>query len=240
MESNSKTRLKNPADNFLFVEDDLYLVEQYLLKYGYKDVYGEIKHEHREICPCNILVWYFTTIHPDKLRNYDCRTYKGAVHYTRVYVNITPLHIAIFLDNAKLVKLLLKYIPNDKIDKEDAQGNTPLVVACYVGNIEIIKMLISRGANINTVDKYDRDLMYYSYNSPKSIEYLLLNSIEFNETKELRDVSTILAKTNIDPKKFVLTNRIKSYLVCHLMKRLQVGDKSYDCVWKLLISKFDI
>lgn len=61
----------------------------------------------------------------------------------------TPLHIAVELGFCETVRTLLD-CGADLTIPEKSTGNTPLLAAASKGNVEIGKLLLSRGADINS------------------------------------------------------------------------------------------
>lgn len=66
--------------------------------------------------------------------------------------DISPLSIAVELDNKNIVDLLIKYRAN--VNQVDDFGITPIITATKNNNIEIIKSLVIAGANIYKSDFY--------------------------------------------------------------------------------------
>ena len=74
-------------------------------------------------------------------------------------INVTPLYMAISVDNAKMVHKLLKA----KADPNKHEGNAiPLGVAIEKGNVEIVKMMIGAKANVNAVLTNGESLLEYA------------------------------------------------------------------------------
>eukprot|EP00833_Pecoramyces_ruminatium_P012532 jgi/Orpsp1_1/1186564/evm.model.d7180000051510.1 len=63
------------------------------------------------------------------------------------YNKISPLMLACYLNDKKMVKYLIKQ--NFNVNIIDENGDTPLTVACYFNNYEIINLLIENGAKVN-------------------------------------------------------------------------------------------
>jgi len=59
-----------------------------------------------------------------------------------------PLHLAIYMGNAEIVKLLLKYSP-DLESRITPYGYTPLLLAISLRNEKILSLLIEAGANVH-------------------------------------------------------------------------------------------
>lgn len=66
--------------------------------------------------------------------------------------DISPLFIAIELENKNIVDLLIKYRAN--VNQSDDLGITPILIATKNNNIDIIKNLVIAGANIYKSDFY--------------------------------------------------------------------------------------
>lgn len=67
----------------------------------------------------------------------------------------TPLYIACYENNPRVVKFLIKEIEKieeekeNYINKTNDEGLTPLYISCYNNNLEIVKFLVENGAEIN-------------------------------------------------------------------------------------------
>lgn len=59
----------------------------------------------------------------------------------------TPLHLAAFLGDARMVKLLIRY--HARVDVKDARGLTPLLWTAFGGKEEAAAALLDGGADIN-------------------------------------------------------------------------------------------
>lgn len=57
----------------------------------------------------------------------------------------SPLHIACFNENDKIVEKILNKNPTINIQKKD--GATPLFIACELGNKDIVRLLLNKGAD---------------------------------------------------------------------------------------------
>jgi serine/threonine-protein phosphatase 6 regulatory ankyrin repeat subunit B len=66
---------------------------------------------------------------------------------------LTPLHIAALYGNADAIIFFLKYAPQEikqqRIEKRDLNGNTPLHLAAKEGHLNSISALITQGANLS-------------------------------------------------------------------------------------------
>ena len=60
----------------------------------------------------------------------------------------TPLHQAVYNDQAEVVRTLLA-ISTSQLDASNDVGETPLLVACGRGNLHIARMLLDAGADAN-------------------------------------------------------------------------------------------
>lgn len=82
-----------------------------------------------------------------------------AYNDTEAGINVTPLYMAISVDNAKMVQKLLKA----KANPNKYEGNAiPLGVAIEKGNVEVVKMLIGAKANVNAVLTNGESLLEYA------------------------------------------------------------------------------
>lgn len=65
----------------------------------------------------------------------------------------TPLHEAAGRGNLEIVKLLLKYTKNDRINEPDMFGKTPLHKAAFCGSRECVEVLMDNGGDLSIETK---------------------------------------------------------------------------------------
>lgn len=82
-----------------------------------------------------------------------------------VVTDSTPIHIACFMGQFKILKLLTKH--NTCINKEKENGITPLYYACAIGRIDIIKTLMEEGADPGKVGY--RELSQFTIENPQKL-----------------------------------------------------------------------
>jgi len=80
-----------------------------------------------------------------------------ALHYA--VMNWNQRKIKIFLD---IARFLIKN--NANIDATGLQGETPLMLAVERLNYEMVKLLLAKGANVNTKDNKGRTALFYTLN----------------------------------------------------------------------------
>ncbi|MDO5470263.1 MAG: ankyrin repeat domain-containing protein [Akkermansia sp.] len=81
------------------------------------------------------------SMHHERLPGSDI--YQGMVGYT-------PLHLAVFLKQYRIVELLLE-AGADMEGRVGSDGSTPLMRAAYWGDAEMVRLLLSRGADAQAV-----------------------------------------------------------------------------------------
>ena len=96
----------------------------------------------------------------------------------------TPLHIAVFMANYDIIKILLDY--NANVDITDKWGQTPLhrLYFCLKSNniLKILQLLINHNCNFNKQDKNGNTILHLS----------------------LKQIIRLNSKININVKKFLL------------------------------------
>lgn len=92
----------------------------------------------------------------------------------------SPLHIACFNENDKIVEDILKKNPKINIQKND--GATPLFIACEMGNKDIVSLLLNKGADteIKRKDGASPLSVVKNYGVRKVILRSLRNSKDYN------------------------------------------------------------
>ncbi|OMJ75788.1 hypothetical protein SteCoe_25014 [Stentor coeruleus] len=88
----------------------------------------------------------------------------------------TILHRAVKHHFIKLIDLLLEYTPFININCIDIYKRTPLHIACIESDFDIVKLLIEKGALINTMDNDNNTAVHHAIiaENPQIIEYLIL------------------------------------------------------------------
>ncbi|MDY8135949.1 ankyrin repeat domain-containing protein [Aquimarina sp. 2201CG5-10] len=91
-----------------------------------------------------------------------------------INVGISPLHKAVLNDNLDFVKKLI----DDKTDPDvlNKKGNTPLEIAIRQRSVEIAEALISKGANLKKVKKYEFKGKYVGQKVPGLISEIFANN----------------------------------------------------------------
>ncbi|KIW80115.1 hypothetical protein Z517_06730 [Fonsecaea pedrosoi CBS 271.37] len=93
-------------------------------------------------------------------------------------VNGTPLQAALLRDPGPEKDSIIKYLLDDAEDKADANLTSnwwggPLSVAVLSGTMEVIRLLLERGAKVNSVDRVGRQAIHYAlYRSIDRVELL--------------------------------------------------------------------
>lgn len=75
---------------------------------------------------------------------------------------MTPLHLAVFNNNSKLLRLMLSRAQGSSgVNTRNGSGITPLHIACYYNYLECAEMLMQQGANLQSSDKNGRFPLHY-------------------------------------------------------------------------------
>jgi ankyrin repeat protein/predicted DNA-binding WGR domain protein len=75
----------------------------------------------------------------------------------------TALHVATQKGSVEIVELLLEYSP--KLDVQDSQGNTPLIIASEMRSSKIVRALCQAGANPNISNQKGRIALHLAFHS---------------------------------------------------------------------------
>lgn len=87
----------------------------------------------------------------------------------------TALHLAIYFNKVKAMKMLLRW-KDILIDEPNVSGDTPLMDACYKENIEVIKLLLNHGASINSKNSKTKQSPFQIVKSKGNAEIIELFS----------------------------------------------------------------
>ncbi len=85
----------------------------------------------------------------------------------------TPLHVAAYLGDAFMVKLLIQ--KRAGIDSLNKKHQTPLMQAALKGDLDSVKALVSKDANLNLLDDEGNHVLMYAVRSKKLkvVDYLI-------------------------------------------------------------------
>lgn len=100
----------------------------------------------------------------------------------------TPLHLATFNNNLKVVKFLIK--SGADINLQDVEKNTPLHLASMQGNLEIVELLMQKSPDFSK-NCLNRTAFCVSLNHAtyfKFIEYFSCNSVKVEDTGYRRNL----------------------------------------------------
>ncbi|KAI5983628.1 hypothetical protein EDD15DRAFT_2178640 [Pisolithus albus] len=82
--------------------------------------------------------------------------------------DVTPLAMAVWLGEPRVVKLLLDYSAGAiSVDGMDADGATPLMYATREGRLEVVQQLLSRGARPDLRDRNHRTPIHFALPHPR-------------------------------------------------------------------------
>lgn len=111
--------------------------------------------------------------------------------------NSNVLHLSIFVNNYKIIKMIIKYCENNLnetdffkfIDTQNEKGIKPIHLASFRGNVKLIHYLLKKGCSINSLTKRSLNLIHFACqgNRPNSLCYFYYfhkNEIEM----EMRDL----------------------------------------------------
>ncbi len=93
----------------------------------------------------------------------------------------SALHEAVYNDNAKLVKEILKKKDTD-IDAKSKAGISPLHIAVKNRDLEIVKILVKNGANIDIQDGNGLTPLHYAVGQRRYeiVKYLIFHGADVN------------------------------------------------------------
>ena len=88
------------------------------------------------------------------------------------------------------------------VNTQMKNGNTPLMLAVNNNNIEVVKLLISKGADVNAIDEFDRSALFFAVSNDNIgiAKVLINNGADVNIESKLRQTPLMLAvdKNNKD------------------------------------------
>lgn len=131
--------------------------------------------------------------------------------------NMTPLFIAIELNNLEVVKLLIK--KNANVNYVNKQGIFAIILAIYNNNFLIIRELLKADANINRIEnsKYIPLLCAIKYNDYETIKYLILFGSNINyECSKTGDtpLKYAIRLNKLDIVKLLIINKAEINALC--------------------------
>lgn len=125
---------------------------------------------------------------------------------------ISPLSIAVAIENKDIVDLLIKYRAN--VNQSDELGITPIITATKNNNIDIIKSLVIAGANIYKSDFYGQSAISIvgAGDNHEIFDFFTRIMLKNDDFKDYYDnilFSAIASKNMTFVKKFAELNEIK-------------------------------
>jgi len=118
-----------------------------------------------------------------------CLEKKADPFFKQGFRDTTPLHIASFNQDEKLIQLLMPYYKKN-IDVVDALSETPLYWAAEQQNVEICKLLIENGASILK----SIAVAFFKEKSVNAANTLLCSSLSSRHLDELKEYMGTLEK----------------------------------------------
>jgi len=114
------------------------------------------------------------------------RNYNFVRHRFTEYFNVTPLHIAVLLENAPLVNTLIAHGADANAFADDKI--TPLHLVALTDNVSIAHMLLAKKANIKARDARRKKPLYWAVeaDSPNVARLLAEHTVMLKELEKDR------------------------------------------------------
>ncbi|MGE3920114.1 MAG: ankyrin repeat domain-containing protein [Gammaproteobacteria bacterium] len=151
-------------------------------------------------------------------KDFDLITLLDEQGYLQNFVgfeNKTILHLAVLSGNLKFLETKLNTL--NIIDQADNDGLTPLMLAAIMGNEILVKFLLSKNANPNITDRYERNALIYAVLNKHT--YVANFLVSHTENLDLIDrdgfnVAMYAARENLTPMvRLFVANGISTKLV---------------------------
>ncbi|WP_419421467.1 ankyrin repeat domain-containing protein (plasmid) [Legionella sp. D16C41] len=106
-----------------------------------------------------------------------------------LYPEKSLLQIAIIYGQTEIAQFFIEREVNVKSSTSAEKFSISAVDAAKAGNFEIFKLLIERGADVTTLDRWGNNLFYYAAmgDSTTIIEYLIAMQVDINKTNNSGD-----------------------------------------------------
>ncbi|KAM9331854.1 transient receptor potential cation channel subfamily A member 1b [Pholidichthys leucotaenia] len=95
----------------------------------------------------------------------------------------TPLHRATIFDHMELAEYLISL--GADLNKSDCKGNSPLLLATSCGAWKTVALLLSKGANVNVIDKCGCNFLHLAILQPKGLKNLPQEVLQLSSVKAL-------------------------------------------------------
>ena len=105
----------------------------------------------------------------------------GGELWSKNYAEELPIHLAAREGQNEAIVYILDN-SSISVDVEMLDGWTPFHYAVNNGYLSTVELLVSRGANINAVDKFKRSALHWAvrYNFTEIVEFLLQSNINYD------------------------------------------------------------
>ncbi|KAM9337048.1 transient receptor potential cation channel subfamily A member 1b [Symphorus nematophorus] len=113
----------------------------------------------------------------------------GSVDQVEDIINLTdgacqtPLHRATIFDHTELAEYLISL--GADLNSIDCKGNSPLLLATSCGAWKTVTLLLSKGANVNVVDRCGCNFLHLAILQPKGLKNLPEEVLQHNSVKAL-------------------------------------------------------
>ena len=114
----------------------------------------------------------------------------GADQYVQVNNNFNALHVAAAEGHHDIVEFLIDHAHLD-VDTADINGNTALLYAAYGAKVKTMKVLVEKGANLNTKNKIGQSVWEFTLNHPNE-HFLTCTIFLYKQFMKLSDPSELI------------------------------------------------
>lgn len=123
----------------------------------------------------------------------------GGDLWSKNYADEMPLHLAAREGHVESINFILEQI-SVPIDIKTIDGWTPFHYAVNNGYLAAVELLVSKGANINSIDKFNRSALHWAvrYNFVEIVEYLLSLNINTDLIDKEGRTALDLAKSSVN------------------------------------------
>jgi ankyrin repeat protein len=123
----------------------------------------------------------------------------GGELWSKNYADELPIHLAAREGQIEVIGYILDNSPIP-VDVQTIDGWTPFHYSVNNGYLAAVEFLISKGANINAIDKFGRTALHWAvrYNFKEIAEYLLESGIHYDLKDEEGRTAYEIAKSNVN------------------------------------------
>ncbi len=161
--------------------------------------------------------YYFIQSNITNLKN------KGIDISTQGHSGNTLLHLAIQLDNIKLLRMFIKN--NVNCDLANDQGEAPIHKAILKGRLDMIKVLVKAGCDVNALKELDESPLHVAVISGRLdiLKYLVESGSDI----------LIANENNLLPIDYAIDEKDKD-MISYLMVRQEIDEKRYEKINAIL------